>query len=163
MFHSLTDILDLTEGVCSSSRAQTSTGAVVRGVTAVVVVLVVAVAVVMIIALILRHHLITHCSRVRSVLFPVEKVYLLTQTILYALFLFRLSMSDLSTAKKGDITIDKNVAYNLVGQSSTELMGEGRVEEEEVTRSMKLSVFLNLIFPHKCQVSHHLEKEVVVI
>ena len=38
-----------------SSGAQTSTGAVVGGVTAVVVVLVVAVAVVVIVALILRH------------------------------------------------------------------------------------------------------------
>ena len=34
-------------------------------------------------------------------------------------------MADLSTAKKGDITIDKNVAYNLVEQS-TGRMGEGR-------------------------------------
>ena len=50
-----TVILDLTEGVCSSSKVQTSTGTVVRGVTAVVVVLVVAVAVVVIIALIMRH------------------------------------------------------------------------------------------------------------
>ena len=71
-------------------------------------------------------HLITNCSRVRKVLFPVVKEHLLTQTILYALFLFRLSMSDLSTAKKGDITIDKNVAYNLVEQSSTAGMREGR-------------------------------------
>ena len=36
-------------------------------------------------------------------------------------------MSDLSTAKKGDITIDKNVAYNLVEQSSTAGMQEGRI------------------------------------
>ena len=50
-----TAISDLSEGVCSNSEAQTSTGAVVGGVTAVVVVLVVAVAVVVIIALILRH------------------------------------------------------------------------------------------------------------
>ena len=49
-----TAISDLS-GVCSNSGAQTSTGAVVGGVTAVVVVLVVAVAVVVIIALILRH------------------------------------------------------------------------------------------------------------
>ena len=34
-------------------------------------------------------------------------------------------MADLSTAKKGDITIDKNVAYNLIEQS-TGRMGEGR-------------------------------------
>ena len=50
-----TAISDLSEEVCSSSGAQTSTGAVVGGVTAVVVVLIVAVAVVVIIALILRH------------------------------------------------------------------------------------------------------------
>ena len=50
-----TAISDLSEGVCSSSEAQTSTGAVVGGVTAVVVALVVAVAVVVIIALIMRH------------------------------------------------------------------------------------------------------------
>ena len=49
-----TAISDMSEGVCSNSGAQTSTGAVVGGVTAVVVVLVVAVAVVVIIALILR-------------------------------------------------------------------------------------------------------------
>ena len=49
-----TAISDLSEGVCSSSGAQTSTGAIVGGVTAVVVALVVAVAVV-IIALIMRH------------------------------------------------------------------------------------------------------------
>ena len=48
-----------------------------------------------------------------------------TNSTLYLLFLFRLSMADLSTAKKGDITIDKNVAYNLVEQS-TGRMGEGR-------------------------------------
>ena len=34
-------------------------------------------------------------------------------------------MADLSTAKKGDITIDKNVAYNLVEQSTVS-MGEGK-------------------------------------
>ena len=34
-------------------------------------------------------------------------------------------MADLSTAKKGDITIDKNVAYNPVEQS-TGALGEGR-------------------------------------
>ena len=34
------------------------------------------------------------------------------------------------------------------------------MEEEEVTRSKKSSVFLNLIFSHKCQVSHHLEAKV---
>ena len=34
-------------------------------------------------------------------------------------------MADLSTAKKGDSTIDKNVAYNLVEQSTGHL-GEGR-------------------------------------
>ena len=50
-----TAISDLSEGVCSSSEAQTSTGAIVGGVTAVSVVLVVAVAVVVIIALIMRH------------------------------------------------------------------------------------------------------------
>ena len=50
-----TAISDLNEGVCSNLVAQTSTGAVVGGVTVVVVVLVVAVAVVVIIALILRH------------------------------------------------------------------------------------------------------------
>ena len=50
-----TAISDRSEGVCSSSKAQTSTGTVVRGATAVVVVLVVAVAVVVIIALIMRH------------------------------------------------------------------------------------------------------------
>ena len=37
------------------------------------------------------------------------------------------------------------------------------MEEEDVTRNMKSSVLLILIFPHKCQVSHHLEEEVVVI
>ena len=36
-------------------------------------------------------------------------------------------------------------------------------EMKVVTRSMKSSVFLILIFPHKCQVSYHLEEEVVVI
>ena len=50
-----TAISDLSEGVCSNLGAQTSTGAVVGGVTAVVVFLVVAVAVVVIITLILRH------------------------------------------------------------------------------------------------------------
>ena len=44
---------------------------------------------------------------------------------LIILFLFRLSMADLSTAKKGDITIDKNVAYNSVKQS-TDALGESR-------------------------------------
>ena len=34
-------------------------------------------------------------------------------------------MADFSTAKKGDITIDKNVAYNPVEQS-TGALGEGR-------------------------------------
>ena len=48
-----------------------------------------------------------------------------TNSTLYLLFLFRLSMADLSTAKKGNITIDKNVAYNLVEQS-TGRKGEGR-------------------------------------
>ena len=48
-----------------------------------------------------------------------------TNNTLYIFFLFRVSMADLSTAKKGDITIDKNVAYNLVEQS-TGRMGEGR-------------------------------------
>ena len=37
-----------------------------------------------------------------------------TLTILYISFLFRLSMADLSTARKGEITIDKNVSYKLV-------------------------------------------------
>ena len=50
-----TAISDLSEGVCSSSEAQTSTGAIVGGVTAVVVVLVVVVAVAVIIVLIMRH------------------------------------------------------------------------------------------------------------
>ena len=36
-------------------------------------------------------------------------------------------------------------------------------EMKEVNRSTKLSVPLFLIFLHKCQVSHHLEGEVVVI
>ena len=44
-----------------------------------------------------------------------------TNSTLYFLFLFRLSMADLSTAKKGDITIDKNVAYNLVEQSTVHM------------------------------------------
>ena len=35
-------------------------------------------------------------------------------------------MADLSTAKKGDITIDKNVAYNLVEQSTGRSGGGGR-------------------------------------
>ena len=42
------------------------------------------------------------------------------------LFLFRLSMADLSTAKKGDITSDKNVAYNPVEQRTGALKGESR-------------------------------------
>ena len=50
-----TAISDLSDGVCSSSGAQTNTGAVVGGVTAVVVVLVVAVAVVVIIVLSSKH------------------------------------------------------------------------------------------------------------
>ena len=35
-------------------------------------------------------------------------------------------MVDLSTAKKGDITSDKNVAYNSVEQSTGALKGESR-------------------------------------
>ena len=42
---------------------------------------------------------------------------------LIILFLFRLSMADLSTAKKGDITIDKNVANNGL-EKSTGALGE---------------------------------------
>ena len=45
-------------------------------------------------------------------------------------------MADLSTAKKGDITIDKNVAYNLVEQSTGRMRegrsGGGRHQEYEV-------------------------------
>ena len=44
---------------------------------------------------------------------------------LIILFIIRLSMADFSTAKKGDITIDKNVAYNPVEQR-TGALGEGR-------------------------------------
>ena len=40
-------------------------------------------------------------------------------------FFFTLSMANCSTAKKGDITIEKNVACNLVEQS-TGRMEEGR-------------------------------------
>ena len=36
-------------------------------------------------------------------------------------------MADLSTAKKGETTIDKNVSYNLFQQSSTGHMGEGKI------------------------------------
>ena len=35
-------------------------------------------------------------------------------------------MADLSIAKKGEITIDKNVSYNLFQQSSTGHMGGGK-------------------------------------
>ena len=44
---------------------------------------------------------------------------------LIILFIIRLSMADFSTAKKGDITIDKNVAYNPVEQR-TGALGESR-------------------------------------
>ena len=53
-------------------------------------------------------------------------VWCQTLTVLYISFLFRLSMADLSTAKKGEITIDKNVSYYLFQQSCTGHMGEGK-------------------------------------
>ena len=71
------------------------------------------------------------------IVFPVEGVCLVTLTAPY--IFFRLSVVDVSTAKKGDITIYENVAYNLFQQSSIACMGEdksgrggGRYQEYEV-------------------------------